>query len=528
MSEVAQIGGSMIKQINAEIVIIGGSTGGVAAALSALRMGCNVILTEDTDWIGGQLTSQGVPPDEHQYIETTGSTKSYREFREKVRSYYCRNFPLTPVAKNSEYLNPGNAAVGRLSIDPRVAVSVLDEMLMPYVFSGQLLLLKHHSLMKAEVCGDRIESVLVENLISNEIICLTADYFLDGTDCGDLLPHCDAEYVTGAESQKDTEEPHALPGEADPHDMQSASHCFAVDYIEGADFTIEKPERYDYWTKYKVDYWPDMQLSMTTPHHITHEPLKWSLFGEAGGRDMFQYRRILDKSLFRTGSYNSDITIINVPQTDYFNGNIYDVPDATWHLKEAKQLSLSFLYWLQTEAPTLQGTTGYKGLRLRKDVMGTEDGLAKAIYVRESRRIKAEFTILEQHVATDCRKSEKAVRFEDSVGIGLYRIDLHPSTGGRNYIDIGCLPFQIPLGALIPVRLENMLPACKNIGTTHVTNGCYRLHPVEWNIGEAAGALAAFCINKKYTPREVYRTATKRDDFQMDLRKLGIHLEWSL
>jgi hypothetical protein len=45
------------------------------------------------------------------------------------------------------------------------------------------------------------------------------------------------------------------------------------------------------------------------------------------------------------------------------------------------------------------------------------------------------------------------------------------------------------LGALIPIRMENLLPAAKNIGTTHITNGCYRMHPVEWNIGEAAGAL---------------------------------------
>ena len=37
-----------------------------------------------------------------------------------------------------------------------------------------------------------------------------------------------------------------------------------------------------------------------------------------------------------------------------------------------------------------------------------------------------------------------------------------------NYIDISSLPFQIPLGALIPERVENLLPACKNIGTTHI------------------------------------------------------------
>ena len=52
-------------------------------------------------------------------------------------------------------------------------------------------------------------------------------------------------------------------------------------------------------------------------------------------------------------------------------------------------------------------------------------------------------------------------------------------------------PFQIPLGALLPIRVENLLPACKNLGVTHITNGAYRLHPVEWNTGEAAGMIAS-------------------------------------
>ena len=137
-------------------------------------------------------------------------------------------------------------------------------------------------------------------------------------------------------------------------------------------------------------------------------------------------------------------------------------------------------------------------------MVGTDDGLAKDPYIRESRRIRAEFTVLEQHVGTEARRSKtqgrrtsQAEPFADSVGVGSYRIDLHPSTGGDNYIDISSLPFQIPLGALIPRRVENLLPACKNLGTTHITNGCYRLHPVEWAIGEAAGALAAFCLEQQ-------------------------------
>jgi len=112
------------------------------------------------------------------------------------------------------------------------------------------------------------------------------------------------------------------------------------------------------------------------------------------------------------------------------------------------------------------------------------------------------------------------------VGIGSYRIDLHPSTGGNNSIDISSLPFQIPLGALLPRRVENLLPACKNLGVTHITNGCYRLHPVEWNIGEAAGALVAFCAAKKRLPREVRKQAGLLREYQNLLTDQGVPLAW--
>jgi hypothetical protein len=221
---------------------------------------------------------------------------------------------------------------------------------------------------------------------------------------------------------------------------------------------------------------------------------------------------------------------------DYLLGNLIDVPEAeaAKHLGRAKQLSLSLLYWLQTEAPRPDGGTGWKGLRLRQDIVGTEDGLAKYPYIRESRRIQAEFTVLEQHVGTEARAQATGLKtsevtaeiFNDAVGIGSYRIDLHPSTGGDNYIDIGSLPFQIPLGSLIPKRMENLLPACKNLGVTHITNGCFRLHPVEWNIGEAAGALAAFCFAKKQLPRQIRAKAPLLREFQNLLSRDGVPLEW--
>jgi hypothetical protein len=112
------------------------------------------------------------------------------------------------------------------------------------------------------------------------------------------------------------------------------------------------------------------------------------------------------------------------------------------------------------------------------------------------------------------------------VGTGYYHIDLHPSCAGDNYIDFPSLPFQIPLGALIPERVENLVPANKNIGTTHVTNGCYRLHPVEWNIGESAGALMAFAADKKVMPREVRENKRLLEEFQRMIRSQGIETEW--
>lgn len=93
-------------------------------------------------------------------------------------------------------------------------------------------------------------------------------------------------------------------------------------------------------------------------------------------------------------------------------------------------------------------------------------------------------------------------------------------------IDFPSLPFHIPPGSLLPVRMENLLPACKNIGTTHITNGCYRLHPVEWNIGETAGMLVTWSEKKGVLPRAVRENATMLLDFQDFISSQGIETKW--
>ena len=145
---------------------------------------------------------------------------------------------------------------------------------------------------------------------------------------------------------------------------------------------------------------------------------------------MWVYRRLVDPRNFQPGTYpgSSGTTLVNWPQNDYWLGPLVGAQvskaDALAHAARAKQLSLSLLYWLQTECPRPDGKFGWKGLRLRADLVGTEDGLAKAPYIRESRRIKAEFTVLEQHVGTETRRKllkaqdVQAESFADSVGVG--------------------------------------------------------------------------------------------------------------
>ena len=526
-------------ELTADVVIIGGGLGGCAAALAAARNGLRVILAEETDWIGGQLTSQAVPPDENPWIETFGGTRSYLELRRRIRDYYIRNYPLTVEARSRPNLNPGNGWVSSLCHEPRVSLAVLHEMLAPFVSSGRVLILLRYKPIDSEQNRDAVKSVRVRGLESGREIVLRGDFFADATELGDLLPITKTEYVTGAESQKETGEPHA-PEHAAPANHQAFTCCFAMDYLAGEDHRIEKPAEYAYWREFVPELkpaWPGRLLSLNVAEPVTTKTKTFEMNPETGS-GLWSYRRIVDRTQFVPGSYAGDISLVNWPQNDFLLGNLCEVTetDATRNLMRAKQLSLSLLYWLQTEAPRPDGGTGWAGLRLRKDLLGTEDGLAKSPYIRESRRVRAEFTVREQHVGTDSRLKEtgvgshqvRAASFIDSVGIGSYRIDLHPTSGGDNYLDIGSLPFQIPLGALIPQRVENLFPACKNLGVTHITNGCYRLHPVEWNIGEAVGCLAAFCMGRKTIARSVLKQPQLLKDFQTLLEAQGIPLAWPL
>jgi hypothetical protein len=527
-----------------DILIVGGGTGGCAAALAAASLGRRVILTEETDWLGGQLTAQAVPPDEHRWIESSGCTRRYRDYRDGVRRYYRDHYPLTPQARGTATLNPGLGGVSRLCHEFRVGVAVLDQLLAFSRARGLLDVRLRTVPVGAEVAGDRVTAVRLRSLETGHETVVQAPYVLDATELGDLLPLAGVEYVSGAESQAQTGEPHAVEGPAQPDNVQGLTWCFPVarDDTPGADHTTDRPAQYARWRDYSPRFragqrpWSGKLLDWTHPHPVTLEDRRRVLYPEeeqAPGQSLWRYRRIITREHFPAEVAPPEATLVNWPQNDYFEGNVIDAPpeSVARSLEECRQLALSLLYWMQTEAPRPDGRQGYPELYLRPDLTGTADGLAKYPYVRESRRIKAVYTVTEEHVGAAARgigrgQPGEGEPFKDSVGLGCYRIDLHPSTGGDNYIDIDSLPFRIPLGALLPLRVQNLLPAAKNLGVTHITNGCYRLHPVEWNIGEAAGLLAAHCLEANLVPRQVREDEARLRDFQALCLRQGFELEW--
>jgi hypothetical protein len=493
-----------------DIAIIGAGMGGVAASLAACAAGMRVVLTDPTDWIGGQMTAQGVSAfDEHPLIETQGATRRYYQLRNAIRAAVGAD-------------NPGNGWVSRLCFEPRVGLACLEAMIAPYQEHGLLRLLLEVAPVAAEMSGAKVASITLKSTRDPGAppIRVRAAYVLDATELGDLLPLTGTAYVKGAEAFAETGEDGA-PDVARPGEVQSFTYCFAVEHRPGERHIIPAPAGY-------AQFRDTQPYSLTLTGHDGSSPRPFQMFG--GDLPFWTYRRIRDGAMLG----GNDLALINWHSNDYFGRTLIDVPDADQQAAhdEAKRLSLGFLHWLQTECPRDAadgGGFGYPELMLRPDVMGTPDGLGKHPYIRESRRIRALRQIRAHEIAAATNVDRAQTDFPDSVGVGWYAMDLHPCVGnphaGRYQATI---LFQIPLGALIPERTQNLIAACKNIGTTHLTNGAYRLHPIEWNTGEAAGALAAFCITENCTPHAVDADHERLRRFQDVLRGQGVPLHMTL
>lgn len=494
------------REVTCDILIAGAGMGGIGAAIRATERGAQVCLTEETDWVGGQATAGGVSAlDEHRFIEISGATRSYHAFRRGIREHYRRSYSLTPAALAWTNFNPGACYVSSLCYEPKVGEAVLREMLR----GRAVQLLLRTQVFQLERKGAEIVSALAWRFEDREAIRIKARFYLDATELGDLLPLAKVPYVVGSEAKADTQEPHAAP-EPNAACVQSFTYPFAIERRDGERHTIAEPEGH----RAIVDR---QRFSLRMNYSVAHGwkgDVEYSMYGDdppvpnnMSPGPFFSWRRLIAAKNFASGPA-TDIALMNWPRQDYAEESILDrtPEDMARILQTAKRTSYSFLYWLQKDM-------GHPELKLRPDIMGTADGLSKYPYIRESRRLRAEGRVVEQDIVEESQPGPRARWFEDSIGTAFYMVDIHPCGANERGRMMMPRPFQIPLGTLLPQGVTNLLAAGKSIGVTHLTNGAFRLHPVEWNIGEAAAAIATVGMGKV-------------EAVQAELAKAGVPLVW--
>ncbi|MEM9372232.1 MAG: FAD-dependent oxidoreductase [Planctomycetota bacterium] len=549
--------------LRAPVLIIGATTGGVAAALACARNRVRCVVVEHSDWIGGQLTTQAVPPDEHAWIEGdgpnaprgfAGCTASYTEMRDRVRRWYRTNRPMRPEVAAGPRLNPGAGWVSRLCSEPCVIESVLRTMITAGDAGKYIELHTGSRLIRTEQHGDRISYVEFHDTSNGSTLGVHPGFVLDATDLGDVIEASNTESLIGAEASGVFGEMHGRtdlpPGQShDERDQQAFSWCFAVEHRPGEDHTIDRPEPYSFWKSHVPDMsppWTGPLFSWTVPDHTAERgrviPLvPWPYEPEEGSLELWRYRRIVDRGSYapEQAAEFPDVCLVNWVQMDHWHHVLLGASseERSVAYAAAREQSRCLLYWMQTDAPTHEGGTGYPGLRLRGDELGTADGFAKHAYIREPRRLLARTMLTEAHVGTEQRRASGAPNqdatpwgsgepFADSIAIGHYPIDLHPSAAGRNNVYVPACPYRVPMSSLVPVRIRNLLAAGKAIGVSHIANGCTRLHPIEWGIGEAAGLFASWCCSRSTEPHAACEDLSTIDAIRRLAGEQGMPTAW--
>jgi hypothetical protein len=529
------------------IVVVGGSTAAYSATLGALQAGAQVCLIQPQWFVGGQFTAQAlsapddaplmmpkavIPPQELDPNQIDNAeefclSRSQRLFREKQRQ-------LQPVA-GRVVQNPGGSWVSHFSVTPVISVIALNEALEPYIQTKQLTLIplaEPIQVLLETPMGEfrQVVGVVFCDLETGIQFTVKGDVIIEATDLGDLLELGQIESRVGQESRSETGEA-VLPEEPKPMCQQAFTVCAVVEKVaSGNTIPVKAPSGYG------MDPWLDPKTFPST-FWVKSQ-------GQWQGRDfyhsfgMFRYRR-LSRSVVDNTVYEGDTSVINwgtsplgpdAPKgcgNDYLFGAVLtgvSRAERQRNIQRGRDRIQAYLHFLQTQAAP--------DLSPRGDLTWSKDGIALEPYIREARRGVALTTIRHEDVAAKFfPHSVRAHGFEDSVGIGQYHyLDFHPNEA-PGHVDLGeegkrSLPFTIPLGALIPLRTERFILSAKSIGTTHITNSAYRMHPIEWAIGEAGGHLAAFVLSEGTSIREVANQVKLKRKFQGHLARFGIPLYW--
>lgn len=529
------------RSLSYPILIVGGSTAAYAASLGALRSGITVCLVQPQAIVGGQFTAQALPASDDGDLLRQAATpfqvegerfaisRSQRAFRDRQRELQKVN--------GKKVANPGGGWVSPLATTPVVAATALNEAIAPYIAQGKLILIPFAEPIGVITTDNpdqrrRVLGVLFQDRQTNHTFTINSRVIIEATDLGDLLELGNIESRVGQEARSETGE-QALPEKALPQCQQSFTFGAVVERTApGRGVAIGAPPGYNTSPWLNI---VEFQSSFWHKSRGQWEPQPRDFFNPFG---IFRYRRIVRTAADEKTINPGDVTVLNWGQHQHGEngpwccGNDYRVgvlvgvsrDERQRHIQQARDRARAYVHFLQTK--------GVPDLKPRGDLTWTRDGIALEPYIREARRGIAVTTIRHEDVAKPFFPGQaRAKSFDDSVGIGQYHyLDLHgndepghASLPGENVI---ALPFTLPLGALVPINTDGLILSAKSIGTTHITNAAYRMHPVEWAIGEAGGYLAALAVNAGVEVRDIATNETLKRKLQGTLTRNGIPIFW--
>ncbi len=529
--------------LNCSILIAGGSTAAYSAALTALRMNVDVCWVQPQKVVGGQFTAQGLPASDDgdllkqkaTYSRVEGEkfavSKTQRWFRKRQRQ-------LQPVAGRLQ-ANPGGAWVCPITTTPIVAATALNEPLMPHLASGKLRLIADSEPVEVltvetttaagRAGRQKVTGVTFKHRNTGNTFTVNAPVTVEATDFGDLLELANLPSRVGQEARSDTGEA-ILRDYAIPACQQSFTFNVLVEHTApGRGVPVAAPSGYgkDTWLdpyEFTGNYW--LKKSQGWARRDFFEP-----YG------IFRYRRVLRRSLNEKVVSYGDVSAINWGTSphpekvqccgnDFRFGHLIGVSRAERKklIQQARDRAQAYVYYLQTN--------GVRDLKTRGDLTWTSDGISIEPYIREARRGIAITTIRHEDVAERFFPSQARARcFDDSVGIGQYHyLDLHGNLVEGHITpkgkDVVALPFSLPAKSLVPMTTDGFILSAKSLGTTHITNAAYRMHPMEWAIGEASGFLAVFAAWTAEQPRAVVESLPLLRKLQGFMTRNGVPIFW--
>ncbi|MBD2112678.1 MULTISPECIES: FAD-dependent oxidoreductase [Cyanophyceae] len=524
--------------LTCSILVVGGSTAAYTTTLTALRLNLDVCLVQPHKVVGGQFTAQALPAsDDGDLLQAKATlytvdgeefaiSKAQRAFRDRQRE-------LQPVG-GQKVANPGGGWVSPLATTPVVAATAMNEALLPYLRDGRLTLIPFAEpvqvVMQTVNGRSRVQAVVCRDTQAGYTFTVSAKVTVEATDLGDLLEVGNIPSRVGQEARHETGEA-ILPEDARPQCQQSITFDVVVEHTaRGKGVPIGKPDGFEtegwvglkeftsnFWTKAKPDQWQ-----------------KWGFFSDFG---IFRYRRLLRSQTNEKKVVPGDVAVLNWGTSsepdrafccgnDYRPGRLVGVSreERQLHIQRARQRARAYVHYLQTH--------GAADLKPRGDLTWTNDGIALEPYIREARRGIALATVRHEDVAETFFPDQARARcFDDSVGIGQYHyMDLH-GNDAKGHVsprgkDVVALPFSLPLGSLVPRDTDGLVLSAKSLGTTHITNAAYRMHPMEWAIGEASGFLAVFAVWTGLDPRVLATEEQHIRKIQGFMARNGIPIFW--